>query len=168
MGYTLSWIRLEWDKRKVRYTRRELETWSGAHEIAYTWSGIHTELETHGVGHIRGGKHSLGVGNIRSGIHTRGMQTEWDTRNEINTELNTHGMGYIRIRSAICCAWICVSLINIGRIIMTRGSFPPHLHVFSDIHCKLCSYNLLYRGCQQLRPSSMRPWSKAAFTTLML
>lgn len=49
---------MEWDKRKVRYTRRELETWSGAPEMAYTWSGIHTELETHGVGHIRGGKHS--------------------------------------------------------------------------------------------------------------
>ena len=41
----LSLIRLDWDKHKVRYTRRELETWSGAHEMAY-----HMEWDSYRVG----------------------------------------------------------------------------------------------------------------------
>lgn len=56
------------------------------HGVGYIPSWKHMERDTYGEGN------TLGVGNIRSGIHTRGMQTEWDTRNEINTELNTHGM----------------------------------------------------------------------------
>ena len=43
MGSTLSWISSEWDKHKVRYTRREWDT----HGVEYIRSGIHTELDTH-------------------------------------------------------------------------------------------------------------------------
>lgn len=86
--------------------------------MGYTWSGIYTELDTHGgsgihgVGHIKWdtygpgytrsgtqpwmGTHSewdtLGVENMGSGVHIIGMQTECDTRNGINKELDGYGV----------------------------------------------------------------------------
>ena len=97
------------------------------------WSGIPTELETHEVGPIRGGGHSLGVEIIRSGIHTR-----WDVD-------------------------------KVG-----APSPHPHLHVFSDIHCKTTHVSsTVMADVNKLRPSSHEAMvschsSRPSFTTAML
>ena len=59
------------------------------HRVGYTWSVIHADWDTHGVGYTERDTH--GVEYIRSGIYT-----EWNTHGVGHTEWNTHEVEYTR------------------------------------------------------------------------
>ena len=62
--------------------------------MKYTWSGIHTEWDTHGMGHTQSGTHGV---RYKSGtlteLNTNGVGY---TRNGISTEWDIHGVEYTR------------------------------------------------------------------------
>ena len=73
--------RPEWDRRSdigVEHTHTVGYAWSGTHGVRYK-SGIHTELDTNGVGSTR-----------------NGIYTEWDTHGVEYTRSGIHGVKYMK------------------------------------------------------------------------